>query len=600
MFIPARVAAQLAAPSDSGGGSSAPQSPWVLPTPPPKIASLAYGEVTAALGFRAPLSVGTLRNVGLAPGYELKLTVTTGTAVGACGSACDITLASAVRLDDKLTVTEPNGLQRKFSTTAGGSLREDGPPPSEPCATASIIDGSVVITEPDTVKRTFESGRETIRETPFGALRWRFDVNGRLTEVANALDEKLSVTYDAQGRVATVTDPKGFTVAMSYLEDGGSGHLLRMQGPPDSATTGLAPNVTFGWAANDLVTVTRQGFAPMRLRYQGGKVIGADDVDGRAYAFAGTATTLAVVDSEGQRTKLQVDATSHEVARVERGDGTATNFVRDAKGRVLESRMETPVGVQVTQYTRDENGRILMVTQPDGKSFSFTYDSAGRITATRDTAGRTEQMTYDQAGRPTRIVDALGRVSTVSYDARGLVTAVNRAGVTSAYAYNERGQVVSATDPWGKVTTVAYDERGRPTRVAKADATPMLISYTETAGGTTVERAMGSLVQRESRDAYGRVYESTMPYGETERSTFDALSGLPDRITRTFGSTIHEEAYSYTAAGAVQTYAIDGVMRQSQARVVPPGVAFNTLFGGSGTAPSTTSAGPGINNAGAL
>jgi RHS repeat-associated protein len=130
----------------------------------------------------------------------------------------------------------------------------------------------------------------------------------------------------------------------------------------------------------------------------------------------------------------------------------------------------------------DEADRMLVMTDPEGKSTGYGYDDLSRLITTTHalstTAALQEIRSYDEMGRLASVKDIGGNTTVYSYDFSGRLTSVGKpidfsGGITSttAYQYDRYGNLKTITDAEGKPTTMSYDLVGRLTGKLWADNT---------------------------------------------------------------------------------------------------------------------------------
>lgn len=88
-----------------------------------------------------------------------------------------------------------------------------------------------------------------------------------------------------------------------------------------------------------------------------------------------------------------------------------------------------------------------------------TYNTAGRLLAISNREGRTQTLSYDGYGRLNTVTDDTGRKLSFSYDGSSRIqTLTDPAGGIYRYAYDANGNLVSVTFPDGKVRSYHYNE----------------------------------------------------------------------------------------------------------------------------------------------
>jgi YD repeat-containing protein len=281
-------------------------------------------------------------------------------------------------------------------------------------------DGSEVVYTYDTtlaryVSKAGSGAYDTILYSG-GVWSW-IDGNSRVTE-----------TYNASNRIATLTDPDGNALTFTY-----TGSLLTR------VTTASGEYTDLTWSGNNLtqMVTTKSGGATLtRVRY-------GYDASNRLTTVTVdlSPTDNSIADGKTYVTTYSYDGTSKRVASIAQTDGTLLQI-----GYVL-------VGADYRVQTLTQT-----VGAGDTRVTSFSYDTTIRVTTITDPLGVTTALTYDTAGQ---------------------LTQISSSGVSSSFGYNANGDVTSVTDGGGKVTTYQYDASGN-------------LTLERDAAGNTVTRTFGS------------------------------------------------------------------------------------------------------------
>ncbi|MEW6372411.1 MAG: DUF6531 domain-containing protein [Pseudomonadota bacterium] len=207
-------------------------------------------------------------------------------------------------------------------------------------------------------------------------LDYRYDSNGNLTSVTDALNRKTSYEYDPQNRLFKITAPDGGVTRMEYGADG----LLRAVIDPRALRTTYDYN-GFGdrikLTSPDTGVTTYNFDAAGRLERenrQDGKVITYKwDALGRMLSRTSGAITESFTYDEGnygggKLTRMN-DATGQTTYSYNAA-GQLTGQINNVFGQVL-----------TTTWSYDSSGRLIGMTYPTGLSLVYEYDAYGRITS---------------------------------------------------------------------------------------------------------------------------------------------------------------------------------------------------------------------------
>jgi YD repeat-containing protein len=399
------------------------------------------------------------------------------------GAGVTLLSRSTSNYDETGTYTDSNGQTANYFIDAGGanvtqhdssyniSLTQRGNLTS--VVQSSVVNGAVTGTR--TVKRiSYDTNGNVRAEADGAANRKQFQYGDYCTNKPGGVGETHLIPY-------TASDPTGFragsqweyytglTIKSFNMLSGGSTELQAVTTSYDFSDRALqTTRPDGGWAKtaywdNWLATVTSQQVEAGKVRYKFGQYDGAgrgykkssDHPDGVSGKFAGQ---ISVFDKVGQ-----VEDSSNVIeiggAWVPAGDDAATGFL-------------------FTHLTRDELGRLKIVTFPDNNTKQIAYTGCG-------CAGNAE----------TRVTDELGHYTITKTDFLGRLTeAIEPSGTTydsvyskAVYVYDELDRLVTinhSKTPTGGQTptqtrTFGYDGYGR----LASENTPEggIVNYTYTA-----------------------------------------------------------------------------------------------------------------------
>jgi RHS repeat-associated protein len=343
-------------------------------------------------------------------------------------------------------------------------------------------------------------------------------VNSRIVYAANGTVTQAKYTqYDTRGRVAAVIDSQNNRTQLSYAADGRRSSSTNPLGQTFSQQLDLLDRPTALTQPN--TTAMRQAGGPATvsayLGYNNANATHHSTVDTVSVAtgYATDAFNRRVAESGS-------DAGPKAVVRNAAGDTTAVTdargitlqVARDSLGRITSITPPAGTGAITYSYVPGRSDALpAQMADPSG-STSWSYDSQGRllgktqVTAgssrslaiTRDSLGRISGMTYPSGMRVDvayagDVVSSIsvnnkallnnisylpmsnvatgwswgnGSVHSRSFNANGNITAVTLGSAQRSYGYNAAGRIVNYTDtgPQGtRVNTLGYDEAGQLT-----------------------------------------------------------------------------------------------------------------------------------------
>ncbi|TNF38603.1 MAG: hypothetical protein EP329_00110, partial [Deltaproteobacteria bacterium] len=317
-------------------------------------------------------------------------------------------------------------------------------------------------TVPDgaTLTTTWDRRGEPLTQTwSDGAqITYARDAFGAITAITatspTAADASVSSTYDAAGRLLTVTNAEA---SVAFARD--------------------------DFARTETVTVDFGPFTKRYTRHRDARqrVSRLDLPSGEAIAFTrradGTLSGLDVpgigavaVERPAAYTDRLVTADGVHITTVHTAYGAPVSVVAsDADGAALVSRQYSLDGRLITgiatlsgsySYTYDKADQLVGAGYPTLPAETFAYDAAGYRTRGGSDFGDAT-WTNDDSGRLTTI----GDVATFTWDAHGSLASRTDAGGTQGFEYDALDRLVRVTDGAGaEVASYGYDGGGRRVR----------------------------------------------------------------------------------------------------------------------------------------
>jgi RHS repeat-associated protein len=544
-------------------------------------------SVTTALGRTttyavARLATGAVQQTVTFPNGTQAVSVT-GTDGSTTLTAADGTVTTVVLGPDprfgmlaplaaSRTVTTPGGLTSTTTVSRAATLTD----PSNPFSLTQQTD--TVVLNGRTYTRVYDAGSRTFTTTsPTGRkVTTTTDTRGRAVLAQDGNLAPVAFTYDARGRLATVTQGSGPSARTTTFAYDSAGNLATVTDPLQRVTsfaydgTGrplleTLPDgkvVAFGYDPNSNVTsITPPGRSAHSLAYTS-----RDRVASYIPPDVGIGNT-----TTGYTYNLD-----RQVTEITRPDSLKLDFGYDPAGRLRTATI--PTGQFGFAYD-PMAGHLASLSAPSGVSLGFardgllptgrtwsgaiagsvavTYDSSFRVTS-QSLNGTALAVQYDQDSLLTRAGSlalqrdastglvtgtSLGTVDdSVTYDGfRQPVSYSASAGSTSLYSVqytrDNLGRIIEKTETIGGATNTydySYDLRGRLMQVQKNGAT--LATYTY--------------------DANGNRLSTTDPAG-TANGTYDAQDRLTAYGTTTYAYTANGELQAATAASQTRTYQYD-------------------------------------------
>ncbi|MFC4900492.1 GH-E family nuclease [Streptosporangium amethystogenes subsp. fukuiense] len=372
-------------------------------------------------------------------------------------------------------------------------------------------------------------------------------------------------TYDARGRVETVTDPEGGVVRSAWDVTGAQvsttdplGTVLTYaytkRGEPASTTIKNWTGSPVSPQAPQDVVLESRSYDP------GGRLAGQVDAMGRktAYTYFTDNRLSEVIGDDvrlnGSTTPADVvleantyDAAGNLVKQVTGGGKATTDYVYDAAGRLTSTTFDPAALKRKTAFEYDAVGNVTQKTftgtgTTRTESTVYAYNALNLVTRQTVENGADDLVstsTYDDRGLLTATTDPRGNASgataadfttTMRYDLAGQLVETKAPQVkiekngsaadgrpTQKYGYNSIGLATHTVDAEGRTLTSTFDKAGRLTSAVAP-------SYTPPGGSAVIPKVSFDY------DAAGRQIKVTDPRNYVTSTTYDAL-GRPVKVT---------------------------------------------------------------------
>jgi RHS repeat-associated protein/uncharacterized repeat protein (TIGR01451 family) len=394
-----------------------------------------------------------------------------------------------------------------------------------------------------------QSITDTVNGSPAVIESFHYNPDG--TKQADALGFDLTVlptkattyTYDANGNLASETDPLGRTTSYSYDNLGLPRSLTR----PLPAPTGHAPT---GSTASNTTSYLYDDF---------GRLIEIDEPLGRVtkYVYDNNGNKSSATDPNGNTTTYQYDALNRLILTTfPTKPATTESRTYDFRGNLLDLTDEAG---HVTHNVYDLAGRLISVTTAfgtgDASTSSYTYYDDGRKKTQTDPLGNPTTYVYDEAGRLTSITDALGHQATNAYDdVNRLIAATDPNHHTVKYSYDSRGRQQVVTYPDSTTSAQAYDSANNLLSVTDQAAGKLQYTYDDANQLLSAIQANhpdpAHNTTTYTYDNLGDLATRTDANGHATRQVFDVLGEV---TSETFPAGGSSQVSTYDLAGNLLT-----------------------------------------------
>jgi RHS repeat-associated protein len=517
------------------------------------IASKVYRYFESLRGFRG----STLTSGAGGAGGSASVTLPSGITMGFAQQTCSTTASTG---DTALKeITDRLGNKTTISRNNGGLIsRIKGP--SGRLLNFAYDTGNRVQTLTDDLGRsvtyTYTSTGTAADGTPttgIASVSWK--------NAAGVQTHSESYTYDAAGRMATVTDQRGILMVSNIFYPDGR---VQKQTLADGAIYQFA--YTFHANGKVATTTVTDGRNNVRTLTYTDKSQLVNETFGAGSAVSQTSTytrntqglIASVTDHRSRRKEFLYD-TNGNITQITYLAGTANAFTEKFTYTTDYNKVKTytdPRG-KITTMTYDAKGNVTQVKDPLNNVTNMTYDSQGHVlTMTSGSGGNTITRTYTYDVNDVRTVTEGGYTSTFTTDTLGRVTAMTDGrGNVSYYEYDNRSRLTKATDPNGKITQLQYDGNGNITKVTDAANAITQYAYDPRNRLTSITDPF-NVVEQWTWDNKGNLATYKDRRNKTTTFSYDALDRLSGTIYADATSTTF--GYSYPAGGLAEMTMSEG------------------------------------------
>ncbi|MGH8700383.1 MAG: DUF6531 domain-containing protein, partial [Burkholderiales bacterium] len=369
-----------------------------------------------------------------------------------------------------------------------------------------------------------------------------------LIRVDDAFGRSLSFRYDIAARVAAVTDPSGAETRFSY---DGQGNLASLTFPDQKSRTFQYEFSSFPFALTGIADENGARFATYAYDQHGRAVLSE-------HAGSAERTELSFADSGSTAVTTYVSSTL---------PNTQTYGFEQFHGALRNSSVSGPgcASCQHSQRTHDANGNLLNARDWNGNLSEYEYDLARNLETKRVEAKSTAEQRIVQTEwhplyrLPVRMAEPL-RITTYVYGAPTDPNPGNPGSLLSKTVQataDATGTQGFAATPTGlpRIWAYTYDQNGQVLTVdgPRTDVSDVTghgyypaddPDLGKRGNVATITNALGHVTQITAYDAHGKPLTIVDPNGLTTTLTYDARQRLTSRMV---GSEI--TSYEYDGVG---------------------------------------------------
>ncbi len=383
-----------------------------------------------------------------------------------------------------------------------------------------------------------------------------YDSRGRLTRATQA-DRQITLAYDAQDRLTSVTDPLGRTLGYAYDAAGRMTSKTLMDGRV----------IPFAYDANGSATaITPPGRPAHNFTY--------NSLDLLQRYTPPTVGAGASIGAGANDTQYSYNP-DRQLTGIDRPDGTAVALAYDSAGRL--ATLTQPRGtVTYTYHATTEN--LTGIAAPGGINLNYSYDgslrtgvtlagpvagSVGvsynndfRFAATNVNGGQTVNFQYDRDG----LLTGVGALALTRSAQNGLLTGTTLGSLTTSRNYDGFGELTSENASFNASVLLqaqySRDQLGRIIRISETISSATdVYSYTrDLAGRLTEVKKNNTTVSTYSYDSNG----NRLSHNAT-LATYDNQDRLLTYGAATYTYTPNGDLQSKISAGQTTTYTYDAL-----------------------------------------
>lgn len=392
------------------------------------------------------------------------------------------------------------------------------------------------------------------------------DTNGNVTSVTPPGRPAHTQTFSRAGLLETYTSPRSSATVFTYNADRQPVSIRRADGS----------SITFDYDAGGRLATIQTPDGAVVYGYEAGNKISSIASPATAMTYSYDGGLLVSASWNGSISGSIDYAYDDDFALIrETAGGVPIDYGRDADGLLTSAGALT--------LTRHAQNGFLTGTSIEAVVDSWSYDDLGDVRLYSATVGGAdvfaEQYIRDDAGRITERVETLYGVTTrfgYGYDDAGRLETVTReGGVISVYGHDANGNRLTHTTAGG-TATATHDDEDR------------LLSYggrtfTYTPNGELATVTDGASVTRYEYDALGALRKVVLPSGEVVEYVSD---GMQRRVGRKVNGSL-DRVWLYTdrlrivaeldAAGAIVSRFVYASRANVPDYMVRDGVTYRIL-----------------------
>ena len=301
------------------------------------------------------------------------------------------------------------------------------------------------------------------------------DANGFLASITNPANESTQMSYSSAGLLQTFTNPRGKSSQYSY--DAG-GLLVQASDPAGGFQTFTHTDIATGYTVSKTTALGRTTQYKVERLSNGDRKL--------TNTFPGGASSELLIRPDGTEILTQRDGTVVTSMSGPDPRWGMQSPVTTSSTITTPNNLSRQTTTSLTATLQTPTDPLSLISQTrsvtvGGRTTTTTYTATTRTSVISTPSGRTQSIVLDTLGRPVSYQNAGLSAATMAYDSHGRLANITvgsgpTARITS-YAYNAQGYLHTATDPLGRTTQYNYDAAGRVTSKTLPDGRIVDFSY---------------------------------------------------------------------------------------------------------------------------
>ncbi|MEP0212322.1 MAG: RHS repeat-associated core domain-containing protein [Cellulophaga sp.] len=356
-------------------------------------------------------------------------------------------------------------------------------------------------------------------------LQYHFGSNRKLAFIKNTIGDKISVKYNANNNIDSVTDTAGRVLKFSYNNPEYINLLTTIE---LETKEGFVWNHNYKYNSEGLLhKVIDVNSAEKTFRYKDGLLSHlTNQLGGNFYwEYQGKGENAKCIHAWGDEGLLEYHL-DYKVGKTIVTNSLGNTTVYEYDDRLLITKITDPMGgVTINRY--NENEEKVLTIDPMGNSTKFNYDQRGNLIAITNAFDNTERFGYNEQDLLVSHTSYQGNSLRRTFNNLGLVTQIDYPNGSTVELDYKKGKLYQITDLNKNTTTLEWDKSHNLTTIHLPNGTATHMTY----------------------DSLGRVQKTVAANGATTTYDYDKVGNVLKLIEPT--GNVHQ--FTYNTAGSVLT-----------------------------------------------